>query len=190
MFALRLHLNVTNSSCVASLNNNLQDHIVKRLTRSIFICVLKMSSSLFDTCKDFFSHVSLPHIFPLLAPTSLAQTYATYFHFQGLYKAVLPLAISSYTIISCCNYFFKCASSLGATDAQQIQEANTLLQQRAAWLLLQPLVLTTSALCNAPEGHTLGTSCTAREKKSPLALQFFIEAIYAQGRDSAVQDLW
>lgn len=71
--------------------------------------------------------IDLHHTFPLLVPTSLAQTYATCFHFHGLCNAILSLAINSYTNIPCGNYFFKCLSSLRATHAQQAQEANTLL---------------------------------------------------------------
>lgn len=110
------------------------------------------------------------HTFLLLVPTSLAQTYATCFHFQGLCQANLSLAINTYTNIPCCNYFFKCISSLGATYTQQAQEANTLLQQSKAGILPLSTALITSATFNAPEGRALGDHLAHGGRRSQLHL--------------------
>lgn len=114
--------------------------------------------------------IDLHHTFPLLVPTSLAQTYATCFHFHGLCNAILSLAINSYTNIPCGNYFFKCLSSLGATYAQQAQEANTLLWQSKAGIPPQPTALITSATFNVPEGHALGDDLTHGGRRNQLYL--------------------
>lgn len=83
-------------------------------------------------------------------------------------QSCLSLSIKSSANISRCNYFFKHVGSLGATDAQQTQEANTLPQQREAWILLQPVALTASAPCSAPEGCALGSDTARRGRNNHL----------------------